>query len=228
MLFLADIFEKFRSVCLNIYRLDPSHFFWAPSLSWESMPISTKVKLGLLQDIDMLMFFERRVRGGINGVRDWRHFTANNAHLDNFDPRQKATFGAFYDATSLYAGKMQKMMPLDNYKWNSEITIGQILQTSEISNVGYVVEVDLKYPQFLHDLHNGQPLAPKKLIIRSSWLSPFANSFGIKPNKRPKLVETLLEKKIMSVITKTWSFMWNMVWSSIKYIACGSLSQPSG
>ena len=90
---------------------------------------------------------------------------------------------------------MQKMMPLDNYKWNTEITIEQILQTSENSSVGYFVEVDLKYPQYLHDLHNGLPLAPEKLMIRSSWLSPFAKSFGIKPNKTPKVVETLLDKK---------------------------------
>ena len=124
---LADIFEKFRSVCLNVYRLDPSHFYSAPNLSWESMLISTRVKLGLLQDIDMLLFFERGIRRGNNGVGELRHFTANNAHLEHFDPRQKTTFDAFYDVTLLYAGTMQKMMPLDNYKWNTEITIEQIL-----------------------------------------------------------------------------------------------------
>ena len=94
---------------------------------------------------------------------------------------------------------MQKMMLLDNYKWNTEITIEQILQTSEKSSVGYFVEVDLKYSQYLHDLHNGLPLAPEKLIKRSSWLSPFAKSFVIKPNKTPKLVETLLEKKLFVI-----------------------------
>ena len=159
------------------------------------MLISIRVKLGLLQDIDMLLFFERGIRGGINGVGELRHFTADNAHLDNLDTRRKTTFGAFYDVTSLYAGTMQKMMPLDNYRWNTEITIEQILQASENSSVGYFVEVDLKYPQYLHDLHNGLPLAPENLIIRSPWLSPFAKSFGIKPNKTPKLVETLLDKK---------------------------------
>ena len=69
------------------------------------------------------------------------------------------------------------------------------MQTSENSSVGNFVEVDLKYTQYLHNLHNGLPLAPGKLIIRSPWLSPFAKSFGIKPNKTPKLVETLLDKK---------------------------------
>ena len=132
------------------------------------MLIPIRVRLGFLQDIDMLLFFERGFRGGINGVGELRQFTANNAHLDKVDPRPKITFGAFYDVTSPYAGTMQKMMPLDNYKRNTEITIEQILQTSENSSVGYFVGVDLKYPQYLHDVHNGLPLAPEKLIICSS------------------------------------------------------------
>ena len=78
---------------------------------------------------------------------------------------------------------------------NTEITIEQIKKTSENSSVGYFVGVYPKYPQYLHDLHNGLPLAPKKLIIRSSWFSPFAMFFGIQPNKTPKPVETLLDKE---------------------------------
>ena len=142
----------------------------------------SRLKLGLLKDLDLQLFFESGIRGGIKGVRELRHFTANN-DLDSFDPRQK-TFSAFHDVTSLYAGIMQKLMPLDSYRWNTEITIEQI---SENSSVVYFVEVDLKYPQYLPNLHNGLPLAPEKLIIRSSRLSPFAKSFGIKANKTRKL-----------------------------------------
>ena len=201
VLLLADIFEKFRNVCLKLYALEPSDFS-APNLSWESMLNSTNVKLGLLQDVDML-FFERGIRGGINGVGELRHFTANNPQLKSFDPNEKTTFGAFFDVTYLYAGTMQKMMPLGNYKWNSVITLDQILGTLEDSNVGYFVEVDLKYPQHLRDSHNGLPLAPGKLCVRSSWLSPFAQTFGLKSSKTPKLVKTLFDKKIMCFITRT-------------------------
>ena len=96
------------------------------------MLISTRVKMGLLEDVDMLLFFERGIRGGINGVGELRHFTANNSHLNTFDPSQKTTFGAFYDVTSLNAGTMQKMMPRGNYRCNSEITVKQILETPEV------------------------------------------------------------------------------------------------
>ena len=110
------------------------------------MLISTRVQLGLSEDVDMLLFFERGIRGGINGVGELRHFTANNPHLNTFDPSPKTTFGAFYDVTPLYAGTMQKMMLRANYRWNSEITVKQTLETPESSNIRYFVEIDLKYP----------------------------------------------------------------------------------
>ena len=143
-----------------------------------------------------MLFFERGIRVGIIGVGELRHFTANNPHLNSFDPNEKTTFGAFFAVTSPYAGTMQKMVPLGNYKWNSVITRDQILGTLEDSNVGYCVQVDLKYPQHLHDSHNGLPLAPEKLCVRSSWFSPSAKVFGLKSNKTPNLVETLFDKKI--------------------------------
>ena len=33
---LADVFEKFRDTCIEIYGLDPSHFLSAPRLAWQA------------------------------------------------------------------------------------------------------------------------------------------------------------------------------------------------
>ena len=192
---LADIFEKFRRVCLKVYKLDPAHFYSAPNLSWDAMLISTDAKLGLLDEIDKLLFFERGIRGGVNGVGEIRHFCANNGLLPHHNPSKATTFGAFFDVTSLYAGTMQKMMPIGNYKWNTALTLQQILDTPADADVGFFVEVDLLYPKELHDTHNGLPLAPEKRQIMPQWLSAYAKSFGLKPNKVPKLIETLFDKK---------------------------------
>ena len=192
---LADIFEKSRKVCMNVYKLDPSNFYSAPNLSWDAMLISTEAKLGLLDDIDKLLFFERSIRGGVNGVGEVRQFRANNSMLGDYDRNEVTTFGGFFDVTSLYAGTMQKLMPRCDYIWNSTITLQEILETPEDSSVGFFVEVDLKYPQHLHDIHNGLPLAPEKLEIRSSWFSDYAKTFKVQPNKSAKLVETLFDKK---------------------------------
>ena len=32
----ADVFEKFRDTCIEIYGLDPSHFLSAPRLAWQA------------------------------------------------------------------------------------------------------------------------------------------------------------------------------------------------
>ena len=33
-LLLADVFENFRSMCLELHELDPANFFPAPALAW--------------------------------------------------------------------------------------------------------------------------------------------------------------------------------------------------
>ena len=70
-----------------------------------------------------------------------------------------------------------------------------MLDTPTDSPLGYFVEVDFLYPKHLHDAHNGLPLAPEKKIIQQSWLSDYAESFGVKPSKTAKLIETLFDKK---------------------------------
>ena len=35
-LLLADVFEKFRDTCIEIYGLDPSHFLSPPGLAWQA------------------------------------------------------------------------------------------------------------------------------------------------------------------------------------------------
>ena len=37
MLLLADIFEKFRGVCMRIYCVDPTHYVSSVQLSWDAM-----------------------------------------------------------------------------------------------------------------------------------------------------------------------------------------------
>ena len=59
------------------------------------MLISKRVKLGLLQDIDMQLFFERGIRGGINGVGELRHFTAINFSSGQFRSESKNNIRRF-------------------------------------------------------------------------------------------------------------------------------------
>ena len=52
-LLLADAFENFRNMSLEIYELDPEEFLSAPGLTWQAALKRIKVKLDLLTDINM-------------------------------------------------------------------------------------------------------------------------------------------------------------------------------
>ena len=80
-LLLADVFEKFRNKCIEIYKLDFAH---APRLPWQACLKKAGVELELLTDIDMLLMAEEGIRGGICYAIN-RYAKANNKYMKNFD-----------------------------------------------------------------------------------------------------------------------------------------------
>jgi hypothetical protein len=93
---LADVFQAFRLTTLKIYELDPAHFFGIPGLSWAGALKYTNVELELITDIDIYMFLESGIRGGINGVTK-RFCKANNSYMKNYDKNQEKIFLSYFD-----------------------------------------------------------------------------------------------------------------------------------
>ena len=60
------------------------------------------------------------------------------------------------------------------------------------SDVGYILEVDLKYPDKLHEFHNDYPLAPEKLTVTNDMLSKYCKSIADKYEIRVGDVKTLI------------------------------------
>ena len=65
VLLLSNVFETFRNNCFEYYKLDPANFYTSPGLAWQACLKKTGVKLELLTDPDMLLMFEKGIRGGI-------------------------------------------------------------------------------------------------------------------------------------------------------------------
>ena len=102
---------------------------------------------------------------------------------------------------NLYGGAMSEYLPYGGFKWvkvNNE-TVNRVLNKSDNSLHGYFLEVDLDYPENLHEEHGDYPMAPEKIKIKTEWLSPYssenANKFDIKTGNINNLVPNLMPKK---------------------------------
>ena len=91
VLLLADVFEKLIVTCLTFYKLDPCRYFSSPWLSWDVMLKMTGVKLEKISNIDMYLFIEKWLRGGISYIAK-RYAKANNKHMKNYDPTKPSKF----------------------------------------------------------------------------------------------------------------------------------------
>ena len=158
VLLLADVFENFRNLCLEIYELDPAHYYTAPGLAWDAALKKTEVKLELLTDIDMLLMIEKGIRGGVS-IISTRYSKANNKYMDDkFSPSEPSKYIQYLDANNLYGVAMFMKLPTHGFKWmsNKELTVWR--------KYPCILEVDLEYPERLHDLHSDYPLAAERIM----------------------------------------------------------------
>ena len=172
VLLLSDVFENFRDVCLDNYRLDPIFYYTAPGLAWDACLKITKIELELLTDYEMLMMVEKGIRGGVSMIST-RYGKANNPYMKDYDPDQPNKFISYLDANNLYGWAMCKPLPTKGFRW---------MEKEELKNwesMPCILEVDLTYPEHLHDLHNDYPLAPERVTV----------------NKVEKLIPNLNDKK---------------------------------
>ena len=200
ILLLADVFENFRKTCLQYYKLDPCHYFTSPGLSWDAMLKMTDIKLELMVDIDIFQFIEKGMRGGISYIAN-RYGKANNKYMKNYDEKAPSKYIMYLDANNLYGWAMSQFLPTGNFKWLSQKQIEKtnLGKYTENSKKGLILEVDLEYPQELHDLHNDYPLGPEKIKVAKDMLSDYckkiADKFNISSGLVHKLIPTLNDKE---------------------------------
>ena len=200
VLLLADVFENFREICLDIYGLNPAHYVSSPGLSWDAMLKMTGVSLDLISDVDMQNFIEKGMRGGISTITH-RYALANNKYMKNYDPQKESSYIPYLDANNLYGWAMSQRLPKGNFRWISSGKLTPELLESYHENTakGLILEVDLDYPPELHHLHNGYPLAPEKMTVQKEMLSDYSRKIldreGMTIGKVEKLIPNLKDKE---------------------------------
>lgn len=98
ILLLANRFENFRKTCFQYYKLDPSHYFTSPGLSWDAMLKMTAIKLELMTDVE---FIEKDMRGGISYISH-RHGEANNKYITDYYESKPSKYIMYLDAKPLW------------------------------------------------------------------------------------------------------------------------------
>ena len=176
VLLLSNMFEAFRNDCLEYHKLDLAHFYTTLGLAWQVDLKNTGVKLELLTNPDMLLMFEKGIRGGITQAVH-RYAKANNKYMgEKFHPKEESSFLQYLDPNNLYGWARSQPLPTGGFKWVNDVSRFTPNETGRLAkrdSKGYL------YPKELHDLHNDLPFMCDKMKI----------------NKVEKLVPNLYDKK---------------------------------
>ncbi|GBM90901.1 hypothetical protein AVEN_46389-1 [Araneus ventricosus] len=122
---------------------------------------TTKIELELLEDYDMILMLEKGTREGVSQCCN-RYGKASNKYMRIYDKTKESNYLMYLDANNLYGWAMSQFLPYGGVKWgNTNIDVTKI---PDDSDKGYIIECDLQYPEYLHNLHSDLPLAAENRI----------------------------------------------------------------
>ena len=131
-------------------------------------------------------------------ISDGHISVKDNKYLNDYDPKKPSTFISYLDMNNLYGWTVSEYLPYEGFKWLKNTDKFDTMSINDKSPIGYFLEVDLEYPDELHELHNDFPLAPEKLAASSDMLSKHckksADKCEIKVGDVKKLIPSLGNK----------------------------------
>ena len=169
VILLADVFEKFIKISVEEYGINPLYCVSLPGYTWQCGMKYTDINLQTLQDKDMILLFENNIRGGISSVMGDKSIKS--------DKNKKILY---IDANNLYGWAMSESLPYDEIKHDNKVNLEDILNTRDDSDIGYFVEVDLKYPDNIKQKTKNFPFAPENKKYNPDIFSDYMKE--IKPD----------------------------------------------
>ena len=145
----------------------------------------TDIKLQTLQDKDLILLRENNIRGSISSVMGDKYVKS--------DENKKILY---VDANNLYGHSMSQFLPYDGFKFEKDICLEEILNTPDDNEIGYFLEVNLKYSDDRKQKTKYFPFCPENRKINANKYNEYMKS--IKPEnytKSKKLICDWSDKK---------------------------------
>lgn len=216
VLCLQCVFNNFRNIIYNKFMLDPLWYVSLPSLSMDIFLDVTRSRIELISDPEIYEFVLDGMYGGLSYIGK-RFEKANNKFLPDYDPTKPNKYIVYQDYNSLYPSVMSTCkLPIGNFKFYKgdlnkkfeEICNLPYYEDCQNSgrSTGYLLKVDIEYPDELHEKFKEYPLFPERKVVDYEELSDIqkdrARILGLltksnPPRYRsaPKLITDLKPKK---------------------------------
>ena len=134
--------------------------------------------------------------------------------MNDYDPKKQFSFISYLDINNLYGWAMSEYLPYEGFKWLKNLDEFDVISISKKSYIEYFLEVDLEYPNELHELHNDYPLAPEKPAVSSDMLSKYckeiADKYEIKFVDVKKLIPNLGNETNYVVHYRNLQLYWSL------------------
>ena len=110
----------------------------------------------------MLLFIEKGIRGGVSQCSS-RYAKANNRYTGtDFNPSDPESYILYFDINNQYGTSMCEYLPYKDFEWIEDYSMIDFLNIPDDAEEGYILEIDLEYPEELHDLHKS--LCPQHIV----------------------------------------------------------------
>ena len=177
VILLADLFEKFIEVSKTEFGINPLYNISLPGTTWSNGLKYTEIELELIKNVDLFQMFESGIRGGISGIFGDRYIESDNN-----------TVIIHVDMNNLYGYAMLQHLPTGNFQIyeNNSITksfINKVLNYHDCSNTGYVLIVDLIYPDNINYKSKNFPYCPQNKSTNPDNYTEYMEEHEPKPHR---------------------------------------------